>query len=172
MEKRVIRKSARKMNMKIRGLILLMCATLSLCALFGCAKGTAQLQDGYYTAEFAQYDDHGWKEFLTIYVYGNRIVTAEYNAKNLSGFIKSWDMDYMRTMNATDGTYPNEYTRVYSEALLNGQTPDQVDAITGATTSHDSFQRLAQATIAQALKGDKNIVLLDQPPAEHEETED
>lgn len=53
--------------------------------------------DGFYTVEMSDYNN-GWKEFVTIRVSGNKIVTVEYNAKNSSGFIKSWDIPYMRNM--------------------------------------------------------------------------
>ena len=83
------------------------------------ACGTAQegLQDGYYTAQAAQFN-FGWKEYITIIVKGGSIVSVEYNAENASGFIKSWDNAYMQTMLHTNGTYPNEYTRYYAGQLL------------------------------------------------------
>ena len=129
--------------------------------LSACDHRTAELADGFYTAEAAVFDEHGWKEYITIYVYANSIVTVEYNAKNASGFIKSWDMEYMRTMNAVDGTYPNRYTREYAEALLLRQTPEQVDAISGATHSYVTFLQLAEAAIAQARAGDANVAFVE-----------
>lgn len=136
---------------------------LLLAALPACASSSADIQDGYYTAMAAEFDAYGWKEYLTICVSDNRIVTVEYDAKNESGLVKSWDMEYMRRMNATDGTYPNQYTRIYSEGLLNRQEPSEVDAITGATESHGTFQLLAEAAIAQARSGDKNIAYVQLP---------
>lgn len=127
----------------------------------------AAMQNGFYTAEARDFDDKGWKEYVTIYVSGNTIITVDYNAKNASGFIKSWDMEYMRKMNASDGTYPNKYTREYAEALLNRQEPDKVDAISGATHSHVSFQQLAKAVIAQACAGDPNVAYVDLTPTSH-----
>ncbi|MDR0616931.1 MAG: FMN-binding protein [Synergistaceae bacterium] len=117
------------------------------------------MKDGYYTAESAEYDN-GWKEFLSIYVKNGRIVTAEYDAKNASGFIKSWDMEYMRKMNETDGTYPNQYTRGYVFELINRQNVDGIDAISGATHSYYSFIALAEAVIARAKTGDKRVALV------------
>jgi major membrane immunogen (membrane-anchored lipoprotein) len=104
-----------------------------------CSRDSSILHDGYYTAESASFDSFGWKEFVTICVSNGKIVTVEYNAKNSSGFIKSWDMDYMRRMGAVTGTYPNEYSRVYASELLARQTPDPIDAISGATDSHATF---------------------------------
>ena len=61
---------------------LLMAAFLT-----GCGDQT-DLQDGYYTAQAADFS-HGWKEYITIMVKGGSIVSVEYNAENPSGFIKS-----------------------------------------------------------------------------------
>lgn len=147
------------------GLLAALLATLFL--LGGCAQKAEGLQGGYYTAIAADFDNYGWKEYVTIYVSDNRIITTEYNAANASGFIKSWDMAYMKTMNAVDGTYPNEYTRIYAEALVNRQDPDEVDVVTGATHSHDSFRLLADAAIEQAKKGDKNVAYVHIPSSDN-----
>ncbi|MDR3279418.1 MAG: FMN-binding protein [Synergistaceae bacterium] len=128
-------------------------------------EAQGNMKDGYYTAEVVEYD-HGWKEFLTIYVNNGKIVTAEYNAKNASGFIKSWDMKYMRLMNEIDGNYPNRYTRTYASALLANQNTGDIDAMSGATNSYHSFKILADAVIVQALAGDRKVAFVSAP---HEE---
>jgi major membrane immunogen (membrane-anchored lipoprotein) len=125
-----------------------------------------QLQDGYYMAIAAAYDPYGWKEYVTIYVNHDVSASVEFNARNSSGFVKSWDMDYMRQMSASDGTYPNEYSRSYVSALLDRQDPGRVDAITGATYSHKSFQLLAQAAIEKAKAGDIEVALVELPAME------
>ena len=91
-----------------------------------CGEQTG-LQDGYYTAQAADFN-FGWKEYITIMVKGGSIVSVEYNAENASGFIKSWDNAYMQTMLHSNGTYPNEYTRYYAGQLLEGQGETQIDA--------------------------------------------
>lgn len=131
--------------------------------LSSCTSSDSEMHDGYYSAEAASFDSYGWKEYITIYVRDNTIVTVEYNARNASGFIKSWDMDYMREMAAISGTYPNEYVRAYAVSLLNWQNPVDVDAISGATHSYNSFQLLANAAIAQANAGDKQVVPVEIP---------
>ena len=103
----------------------------------------------------------GWKEYITIMVKGGSIVSVEYNAENASGFIKSWDNAYMQTMLHSNGTYPNEYTRYYAGQLLEGQGEEKIDALTGATSSYGSFQKLAVAVIEQAKQGDSSIVIVD-----------
>lgn len=135
--------------------------------LCGCENREESMKDGFYTAEAAFFDNYGWKEYVAINVSNNQILTVDYNAKNASGFIKSWDMEYMRTMNAVDKTYPNEYTRTYADELLNRQDPEKVDVVTGATHSHTSFQKLAEAAMQQARTGDETIVYIDLAGASH-----
>ena len=130
---------------------LLMAAFLT-----GCGDQTG-LQDGYYTAQAADFS-HGWKEYITIMVKGGSIVSVEYNAENPSGFIKSWDNAYMQTMLHSNGTYPNEYTRYYAGQLLEDQGDESIDLLTGATSSGISFKKLSAAVLEQARQGDSSIV--------------
>ncbi|MDR1388897.1 MAG: FMN-binding protein [Treponema sp.] len=129
---------------------------------FSCARDNV-MKDGYYTAEALDFDSYGWKEFVSIYVNSGSIVTVEYNAKNSSGFIKSWDSDYLRTMSRVSGTYPDEYTRSYAEGLLKMQIPDSITAISGATESWSYFKLLANAAMEQAYRGDKQVVFVTFP---------
>ncbi len=141
---------------RILSLVLLLLMLVSLTA---CGNKT-ELKDGYYTAQAAEFS-HGWKEYITILVKGGSIVSVEYNAENASGFIKSWDNAYMQNMLHSNGTYPNEYTRYYAAQLLEGQGNKDIDALTGATSSYGSFQKLAEAVLEQARKGDSSIVIVD-----------
>jgi major membrane immunogen (membrane-anchored lipoprotein) len=115
------------------------------------------MRDGYYTAEARELDEHGWKEYVTIYVSGGRILTVEYNAVNESGFVKSWDMDYMRVMNAVHGTYPNAYTRHYAAQLIRTQDAEKIDVISGATNSWHAFKLLSDAAMENARSGSDSV---------------
>ena len=141
---------------RIGSLVLIALLLISLTA---CSEETG-LQDGYYTAQAAEFV-HGWKEYITIMVKGGSIVSVEYDAENLSGFIKSWDNAYMQTMLHSNGTYPNEYTRYYAGQLLEGQQEDGIDALTGASSSYGSFQKLAAAVLEQARQGDSSTAFVD-----------
>ena len=142
-----------------RRLCIMLLFFLLTSALTACGNQTG-LQDGYYTAQALEFT-HGWKEYVTIMVKGGNIVSVEYNAENASGFIKSWDNAYMQTMLHSNGTYPNEYTRDYASQLLEGQGNSSIDAISGASSSHTSFVKLAEAVLEQARKGDSSIVVVD-----------
>ena len=128
-------------------------------ALAGCGS-TKRLKDGFYTAEMAEFS-HGWEEYLIIQVKNNKIVSAEYNARNESGFIKAWDNAYMKNMMPSCGTYPNDYTRVYVQQLIDGQEETNVDAITGATNSGKNFEKLVAAVLEQAAAGDSETVAVE-----------
>lgn len=138
------------------GIVLILAGLMMLTA---CGEQEG-LQDGYYTAQAADFN-FGWKEYITIMVKGGNIVSVEYNAENASGFIKSWDNAYMQTMLHSNGTYPNEYTRYYAGQLLDGQGEGTIDALTGAKSSYESFQKLEAAVIEQAKQGNSSIVYVD-----------
>ncbi len=141
---------------RILSLILTLLLAVSLTA---CGSDT-ELQDGYYTAQAAAYN-FGWKEYITILVKGGSIISVEYNAENASGFIKSWDNAYMQNMLHSNGTYPNEYTRYYARQFQEDQNADSIDALTGATSSHSSFQLLSEAVLEQARQGDSSVRVVD-----------
>ncbi|MCI8306596.1 MAG: FMN-binding protein [Lachnospiraceae bacterium] len=137
--------------------------------LAGCGKTQEKtvLQDGTFTAQMMEYS-HGWREFLTITVKNGVIVTAEYNAENAAGFIKSWDNAYMNNMKSVTGTYPNEYTRYYATQLKGMSELPDIDALTGATSSGNNFKRLSEAVFEKAAGGDTAIAWLESLEQEDE----
>lgn len=130
-------------------------ALICTCLLGGC--GSSTLKDGFYTAQMSDYS-HGWKEYLCIMVKNDNIVYAEFNAKNPSGYIKAWDNAYMQSMAAVQNTYPNDYTRKYVAQLIEAQSTDGIDTVSGATHSGNNFLKLSAAVIEQAKAGDPNTV--------------
>ncbi len=145
----------------MKRILCLLMLLLPMALFTACGDTTAEteLQDGYYTAQASAFS-HGWKEYITILVKSGKIVSVEYNAENASGFIKSWDNTYMQNMLHSNGTYPNEYTRYYAGQMQEGQGEGTIDALTGATSSYNSFQKLSAAVLEQARKGDSSIVLV------------
>jgi major membrane immunogen (membrane-anchored lipoprotein) len=141
---------------------------LSVLLLVAC-KGTqflgqsGKMRDGYYTAKATGFDDGGWKDFLTIYVSDNQIVTVDFNAHTSSGFLRSWDPDYQRKEQAETGLHPSKYLRTYTTELLNLQNPANVLVVAGAEKQHKTFQLLAEAAIVQAKAGDKTVATVELP---------
>lgn len=147
----------RRLGLMVVILALLACTVLFLSS---CQQVGSALQDGYYTAEMAEFDEKGWKEYVTIGISGGEIVTVEFNAKNASGLIKAWDMAYMRRMNAAKGTYPTRYTRTYAASLIRSQSPNQIDAVAGASVSGWNFSSLISAALDNAKTGNRAVALV------------
>jgi major membrane immunogen (membrane-anchored lipoprotein) len=133
---------------------------LAIFLCMSCRGNGNALKDGYYTACASAFDSYGWKEYVTVCISSGRISFIEYNAFNESGFLKSWDMDYMRLMNSNDGTYPNAYTRYYASNALKNQGTAGVDVLAGATNSYHSFIRLLDAVLENARQGTEDTHLV------------
>lgn len=135
-------------------------ATIALClCLTGCGSEKG-MKNGYYTAEMKEYD-YGWKEYVCIFVKNDTIVSIEFNAKDASGFIKAWDNAYMENMKPVSGTYPNEYTRLYGSRLLESQDIEEVDVVSGATSSGGNFYKLVNAAVEQAREGNSEVAVVE-----------
>ena len=87
--------------------------SLCLCtAVFtGCNDtNAASFQDGTYKAVYAQADDHGWTEYLTLTVEDGKIVSADFDAENDDGAKKSENTEYNEAMkNAGSKTWPSAF---------------------------------------------------------------
>jgi major membrane immunogen (membrane-anchored lipoprotein) len=142
----------------MKKLFPLMVLLLSLMAQGGCSPDKDSMHNGYYSAVAASFNEGGWKEFITLYVYNNRIVTVEYNARNASGLILSWDVLSLRKLKARTRVHPNLLLRGYTQELLNKQEPSKIRRISGDEYFYDSFTELAAAAIAQAKTGNKDVV--------------
>lgn len=116
------------------------------------------MHNGYYSARADSFAPDGWKEFLTLYVHNDRIVTVEYNARNASGLVMSWDVRYLSRMKAALGMHPNQIIRDYIKELLNRQDPGIIRRVSGDTRFYDAFATLSSVAVAQAKKGDKTVL--------------
>ena len=76
---------------------------------------------------------------------------------NSHSFIKRWDNAYMKNMKSIQNTYPNEYTRYYAAQLTGQKEAPEIDLLSGASSSGGNFQKLSEAVIKQALKGDSSV---------------
>lgn len=146
----------------MKKIIVVFVMGIILFSLGGCSKEET-LKDGYYTARMDGYDHEGWQEFVTMVVSNGEIVTVEYNAKASSGFIKSWDIAYMRMMNPIQGTYPNNYTRRYAASFLESQSSEDIDIVSGASTSGANFKLLTAALLEKAKAGDSSVAIVAYP---------
>ncbi|MDR1312326.1 MAG: FMN-binding protein [Deltaproteobacteria bacterium] len=135
-------------------------AALALAFAGGCRERTTSLHDGYYSSESMSYDQEGWKDYLTIYVNNGQITIVEYDARNLSGFRRSWDMDRMLAWNSSHGVRPTRYLLSYQNALLTLQDPRRIQPLPGGRNMYETFTSLAEAAIARSRSGDNQVAFV------------
>lgn len=145
------------MNKKLVSLIgaTLVAGTL----LVGCGSSTAQgPKDGTYKAEYSEADTHGWTGFVEVTVKDGKVSDAKADYVNAEGKLKSEDTAYEDLMKKSGSTYPAKFSKEFSDALVEKGNPDEVDNISGATTSTNDFKLLAKEAINAANKGNAETV--------------
>lgn len=120
---------------------------LLLAILVGCDRPSEiSYEDGNYTAE-TEPDDRGYKSVIDITVENGEIVEVYYDEMNEEGDRKSQDQEYSDKMEQASGVRPEDAYKQLQDALINTQNPDQIDAVTGATTSSETFKKLAKEAL-------------------------
>jgi major membrane immunogen (membrane-anchored lipoprotein) len=98
-------------------------------------------------------------------VNNGQITICEFDARNLSGFRRSWDMDYMLGWQSASGSGVrlSNYIISYQNSLVTLQDPRKIQPIPGSRNVHDVFVNLAENAIAQAKSGKRGVVFVKLP---------
>ena len=99
---------------KIIAFVLSVVTALSMagCSSADLTSGKIKLQDGTYRAEFSDYDEFGWKDFVEVTVSEGQLYEVVYDAENEDGTkLKSRDEGYKTEMESFNGTYPAKYDK-------------------------------------------------------------
>lgn len=148
-----------------RFIAILAAAALMVLALTGCNTQAPKVyQDGTYTAEFAQYDSYGYKDFVKATVKGGAVIEVVYDGKDEAGMLKTEDTKYEADMKALQDTYPLKYSADLENQYMQTQDIDQVDALANATYSSDSFRALFTALEQRMQDGDTTLVVVENVP--------
>lgn len=132
-----------------RVLSLLAVAALATTVFVGCGnKDEAGLKDGSYKKESAA-DERGYVASIDIEVKDGKIATVKYDEAK-DGASKLTDAEYNKKMKEITGSNPEEAFPALEKALVEKQDVAAVDAVTGATSSSDSFKKLAEEALADA----------------------
>lgn len=110
------------------------------------ADSTGAFEDGTHTAE-GELDDHGWKPEIEIVVEGGEITTVNYEEYNEDGDPKSEDEEYGDSMEAVAEVRPADAYEQLENDLIDSQDVDQVDTVSGATGSSETFKALANEAL-------------------------
>lgn len=69
-----------------RFIAVLLVVLATACLMTGCSSG---MKDGTYKAQFKDYDDHGWKDYVSITVKDGKTTDVDYDSMNADGTKKS-----------------------------------------------------------------------------------
>ncbi|MFP4365079.1 MAG: FMN-binding protein [Spirochaetia bacterium] len=102
--------------------------------------------NGTYTAE-GEFGDHGWKPTLSITFQDGEITDVTYDEVNEDGDSKRESEDYAERYSEQSGLTPDDAFSQLEEQLMNTGDADDVDAVSGATSSSENFKSLARQII-------------------------
>ena len=146
--------------------IIAMLLALSLAAgvLTGCSDENIQatLIDGTYRAEFREFDDYGWKDYVEITIADGQLYEVVYDSTNEDGTkLKSEDSGYKADMEAIVGTYPAKYSKDLINQFLQSGKVTAVDIVAGATESTGNFKTLVMVAMQSATEGNEEVKIVD-----------
>ncbi len=141
--------------------IILAAITLLTFASCGAKEEAATLKDGTYHIERAEFDDHGWKEYVDVTVEGGKITAVEYDSLNVEdGHKKTEDEAYKEAYTGAGfETYPAATADALEADLIAKQDAAKVDTVAGATHSSDGFKELVLALAENMKNGDTAPVI-------------
>jgi len=150
---------------KLRRLCFVLSAVCLILSIFlcigACAAKTTNLKNGTYTAEQDDYDESGWKEYVTITVSGGKITAVDWNALQEGGGPTKKELsesgEYDMTVAGAISQW-HEQASSMEAALINEQDPSKIqmnsesrpDAVSGVTIKVNTFLKLSQKALDMA----------------------
>lgn len=112
-------------------------------------------KDGVYTALSEMKDDWGGSGEITITIAGGKITACDFVSYDKDGKIKGEDYGKTNGVIKNAGLYKIAQSALagaaqYGQKLVETQQLEMVDAIAGATVSHELFQNVAGIALGQA----------------------
>jgi major membrane immunogen (membrane-anchored lipoprotein) len=118
--------------------------------------------DGVYTASYDFSDFRGWRAYLVMTVENGNIVSALGDYKNdNTGALKTEDEAYGTRMAERTNITPKQAYEQLNAATVEAQSAD-IDVVTGATNSSDSFIKMLKVLVEQAKTGDTTEAIFEQ----------
>ncbi|MBS4199390.1 FMN-binding protein [Bacillus sp. FJAT-49732] len=121
----------------------------------------APLVDGVYSLVEKNIGSTGWKTYLNITVKDGQIIESDYNYLNKDGDLKTNDEGYQEKMKEKTGTGPQDFIPALNKSLVEKQNPAEVDVVTGASHSSQTFKMYAAQLVNAAQKGDTTKIEID-----------
>ena len=121
---------------------------------------SAELQDGTYTA-VSDVDEHGWSLQFTIEVKDGKIESSDFDYVNEEGDLKSEDEEYNKNMEANGSSFADAKEDLDNQ-LVDKQSAEEIDVVSGATNSTEVFEKAAKALIEAAQEGNTEEINIDE----------
>ncbi|GAA3013294.1 extracellular electron transfer flavoprotein PplA [Tetragenococcus solitarius] len=125
----------------------------------------AELQDGTYTLEEKNYSN-GYRTVFSIEVEDGKITKSDFDNVDEDGNSKKDDEEYNKAMEDESGVGPDEYIDTLNDELVKTMgeedaAPGDVEAVSGATHSSETFVLYAEQLVNAAEKGDTDTIEVD-----------
>lgn len=115
-----------------------------------------EFDNGVYFAAQPEFDDHGWKPMVTVVVEQGKISKAFYDEINEDGQLKSFDQDYLERWKEKSGENLLSAEPELIDSLIDKQDPDEVDSVSGATSTSEKFKQLASDALEESPQSEKD----------------
>ena len=140
--------------------LLLVFALVAALLFTSCSGGDIEIQDGTYRAEYADYDQHGYKDYVVITFEDGAVASIEADGVAEDGSLKSASAEYREKMESVQGTYPEKYYKDLINQYLENPSADSIDIVAGATSTSNSFITLLKALEKNVRTGDTKTVVV------------
>ena len=116
--------------------------------------------DGTYRVEEADYDSHGYKEYLVITLNNGTITIDEMDGVNADGKKKTADAQLKTEMESAQLAAPETFYPAIRTSYDNSRELQDMENVAGATNSTKAFQRLMGAAMDAAHYREGNEIVL------------
>ncbi len=137
---------------------------LMVSALTGCTEEdlNTKLNDGTFRAEYRDYDENGWKDYVEVTIKDGELYEVVFDAESEKGDkLKSEDEGYKTDMETIVGTYPAKYSQDLINQFIRSGKVTSVDIVAGATESTGDFKILITAALEDAASGETGTSVVD-----------
>ncbi len=107
-----------------------------------------EYEDGTHEAELEP-DERGWKAVVELTVEGGNITEVAFDEVNEEDARKSEDEDYLERWGTAANIDASEVYPKYEADLIESQNVEEVEVITGATSTHEKFQEVVKKALGE-----------------------
>lgn len=145
--------------MKKLAFVLIVVIVISV---FVACTGDIKIADGTYRAEYSDYDEYGYKDFVEVTFKNGEVteVVAD-GTSGKDGSLKSESEEFRDKMEGQAGTYPEKYYMDLINQYMANPSADEIEIVAGATETSKSFIVLLKALEKSIRVGNTETVIVE-----------